>query len=63
MARVTPGEANDVTLVCSYVDAETLSDRVVHRLAMLVSRAENHTQTGWGETAVREPPQPTAFGS
>lgn len=62
MACVTPGEANDVTLVCSYVEAETSSKRVVHWLAMLFSRAENHTQTGWGDTDVPEP-RPTAFGA
>lgn len=56
MARMTPGEANAVNVVISYLAGrgDELPGEVIRGLEMLASRAHNRIQTGWDETAVRK---------
>lgn len=60
---MTPGEANAVKVICSYLAAQdTVPDSVAQALETLASRAHNRIQTGWDETAVRRQ-WPKAFES
>ena len=55
MARMTPGEANAVNVVCSFLAAhDDVPDSVAQALEILASRAFNRIQTGWDENAVRK---------
>ena len=61
MARMTPGEANAVNVVCTYLAGQdTIPDSVAKALETLASRAHNRIQTGWDEAAVRKQ-WPAAF--
>jgi hypothetical protein len=55
VARMTPGEANAVNIIASYIAAQPESPpaQVARALEILANRAHNRIQTGWDENAVR----------
>jgi hypothetical protein len=60
---MTPGEANAVNVVCSYLAAQDgVPDSVAKALETLANRAHNRIQTGWDENAVRQQ-WPSAFSA